>query len=215
MISASSPRKLSQFTLHRLAAGQHDLAIDDHGVDAASGLAIDHLARGSVERLIGVVGQVDQREIGFHAGLQLADLAGQPDRPRAADGGSVDRVASEHAGRLAIHALRQQRIHLHRLEQVLAIAAAAIVAAEREIDARAFEIEQRRCAVLELQVGERVMHHAGADPGQFVDLRPRQINAVRQRRAMREQADLAHVAHIGATEFVVDVRAFASCARVS
>ena len=123
------------------------LAVDEHRVHAASCLRKNQLARGAVERQIGEVGEIDQRQVCEHSGPDVSHRPGKPDCARAADGRGLDCVLCQDSHRLRIHAACQQREQLHRLEEVLAIAAAAIVATQCQVDARSLQIagaEQRR-----------------------------------------------------------------------
>src|SRR5580704_9403675 len=110
----------------------HDLAVDDDGMYAATGLAVNDLPHRIVERKIGRIGQVEERKVRRHADFYLAGpylarlcvaaLAGKPDRMRAGGRGHGQRVCGEEgAGGCAL-----PRTHvadkLHRLEDALRVA---------------------------------------------------------------------------------------------
>ena len=81
--------------------------------------------------------------------------------------------------------------HPHGDEDVLRLGATVVVAAERHLDARLVQIEDRRSAALELEIAHRVVHDAGAGLAQHVDIAGREPDAVHEIEPLVEQARAA------------------------
>ena len=97
---------------------------------------------------------------------------------------------------------------LHRLEHVLGIAAAAIVAAQRHSDALAQIGADRRNAAAGLEVADGIEHDVGAGFRDGLDLRGRHPDAVGKVHPRRQQPHAAEIIHQRAA-----VRGVASGAR--
>jgi len=74
------------------AAVHHDVAVNDDRMNAAAALAVDNLPRGVVERQIGRIGQVQDREVGGLADGDAADLAAETEDVGAAGCRDRERV---------------------------------------------------------------------------------------------------------------------------
>src|SRR6516162_3981006 len=114
-----------------LAVGDDNATVDDDRLHSATGLREHDLAGNAVERDERGIGKINDREIGGHAWLQSADLSLQSRGARAADRRRPDRIGSGWRTGLRLGDRGKAGEQLHRLEHVLRIAAAAVVAAER------------------------------------------------------------------------------------
>src|SRR6516162_4393572 len=114
-----------------LAVGDDNATVDDDRLHSATGLREHDLAGNAVERDERGIGQIDDRQIGGHAWLQSADLSLQSRCARAADRRRPDRIGSGRGTGLRLGDRGKAGEQLHRLEHILRIAAATVVAAER------------------------------------------------------------------------------------
>src|SRR5258708_22502315 len=81
---------------HDPTLAYYDLTVDDHRLDPPPSFAEDELARHAVQGLVGDIVEIDDDEIGLHAGADGADLALESHGARAAERCGPDRVASMH-----------------------------------------------------------------------------------------------------------------------
>ena len=105
---------------------------------------------------IGLV-EIEHRDVGALARLQRADLVLESQRLGGVDGRHLDRALDRHAGRIEMAHMLHQAADLHLLDHVDRIVDHRAVGAERDIDARALRVGERRYpAAADRLAGRRV-----------------------------------------------------------
>ena len=95
-------------------------------------------------------------------GLSAPILPARPTARAPRQRRGLERVGGVDRMRLRIGHGGQQAQHPHGDEDVLRLGATVVVAAERDLDAGAMQIENRRDAALELQIADRIVHDTRA-----------------------------------------------------
>ena len=113
-------------------------------------------------------------------GLSAPTCAVEADGLGAGQRRGLERIGGVDRMRLRIGHGGQQAQHPHGDEDVLRLGATVVVAAERDLDAGAVQIEDRRDAALELEIADRVVHHAGAGLREHGDVARGEPDAVHE-----------------------------------
>src|SRR5215207_6962716 len=147
----------------------------------------------AVQRHEGGIVETQEREIRPVAGPDGADLALEPERPGAAEGGGAERLGGG-AGLAGLPLESpEQRERLHGLEDVLGVVAAAVIAADGQMGACRGVAPERRDPVHELQVAHGIEGEVCAGGAEALDLGVAYPHAVRHREGRPEQPHAVEV----------------------
>src|SRR5215831_8604059 len=176
-----------------LAVGDDNATVDDDRLHSAAGLREHDLAGNAVERDERGIGEIDDRQIGGHAWPQSADLSLQSRGARTADRRRPDRIGSGRGTELRLRDRGKAGEQLHRLEHVLRVAAAAVVAAERRPQSLAQIGADRRHAAAGLEIADRIEDDVSTRFRDAVDFSRQHPHAVCEIHARGQQTDALEV----------------------
>ena len=120
-------------------------------------------------------------------GLSAPTLSPSPSARAPDTRGGLERVAGVDRAWIRVGHRRQQAKHPHGGEDILALGAAAVVAAQRDVDTRTMKIENRSNPALELEIADRVVDHARPGVRDLRDMAGRQPDAVNDAQSLVHQ----------------------------
>ena len=122
----------------------------------------------------------------------------EPERLGGIDGRHLERALDRHAGRVEMAHVLHQGADLHLLDHVDRVVDHRAVGAERDVDAGAMRVGERRDAAAADRFARRRVDEARADPRHVLDVELGDVDAMDQDPVRIEDAELHQVAHVGA-----------------